>query len=53
MPIDSDDVEIISTEKAFIKTDRLVNFQIDGEYCGTQNELEIRILHKQMKIVIP
>jgi diacylglycerol kinase (ATP) len=53
MPIDSDDVEIISTEKAFIKMDRLVNFQIDGEYCGTQNELEIRILHKQMKIVIP
>lgn len=53
MPIDSDDVVIISTEKAHIKTDREVNFQIDGEYCGTQNELEIHILHKQMKIAVP
>lgn len=53
MPIDSDDIAIISTEKAMIKTDRLVNFQIDGEYCGAQNELEIHILHKQMKIAVP
>lgn len=53
MPIDSDDIVIISTEKAFIKTDRPVNFQIDGEYCGTQNELEIQILHQQMKIAVP
>lgn len=53
MPIDSDDVVIISTEKALIKTERLVNFQIDGEYCGAQNELEIHILHQQMKIAVP
>lgn len=53
MPIDSEDIVIISTEKAFIKTDRPVNFQIDGEYCGAQNELEIHILHKQMKIAVP
>jgi diacylglycerol kinase family enzyme len=53
MPIDSNDIVIISTEKAFIKTDRPVNFQIDGEYCGAQKELEIHILHKQMKIAIP
>ncbi|MBC7847183.1 MAG: diacylglycerol kinase [Flavobacterium sp.] len=53
MPIDSDDIVIISTEKAFVKTDRPVNFQIDGEYCGAQNELEIHILHKQMKIAVP
>ncbi len=53
MPIDSDDVVIISTEKALVKTDRSVNFQIDGEYCGVQNELEIHILHKQMKVAIP
>jgi diacylglycerol kinase (ATP) len=53
MPIDSDDIVIISTEKAVIKTDRLVNFQIDGEYCGAQNELEIHILHQQMKIAVP
>ena len=52
MPIDSDDVVIISTEKALVKTDRPINFQIDGEYCGAQNELEIHILHKQMKIAV-
>lgn len=53
MPIDSDDIVIISTEKALVKTDRPINFQIDGEYCGVQNELEIHILHKQMKIAVP
>jgi diacylglycerol kinase (ATP) len=53
MPIDSEDIVIISTEKALVKTDRQVNFQIDGEYCGAQNELEIHILHKQMKIAVP
>lgn len=53
MPIDSDDIVIISTDKATIKTDYPVNFQIDGEYCGAQTSLEIHILHKQMKIAIP
>ena len=53
MPIDSDDVVIISTDKATIKTDYPVNFQIDGEYCGAQTDLEIHILHKQMKIAVP
>jgi diacylglycerol kinase (ATP) len=53
MPIDSDDVVIISTDKATIKTDYPVNFQIDGEYCGAQTLLEIHILHKQMKIAVP
>lgn len=53
MPIDSDDITIISTEKALIKTDRPINFQIDGEYCGVQNELDIHILHKQIKIAVP
>ncbi|REH00468.1 diacylglycerol/lipid kinase family protein [Flavobacterium aquicola] len=53
MPIDSDDIVIISTEKAIVKTDRPINFQIDGEYCGAQSELEIHILHHQMKVAIP
>lgn len=53
MPIDSDDIVIISTDKATIKTDYPVNFQIDGEYCGVQTDLEIHILHKQMKVAIP
>ena len=53
MPIDSYDIVIISTEKALVKTDRPINFQIDGEYCGVQNELEIHILHKLIKIAVP
>jgi len=53
MPIDSEDVVIISTDKATVKTNHPVNFQIDGEYCGAQTSLEIHILHKQMKIAIP
>ena len=53
MPIDSDDVVIISTDKATVKTDYPVNFQIDGEYCGAETDLEIHILHKQMKIAVP
>ncbi|MBL0735429.1 diacylglycerol kinase [Flavobacterium sp. GN10] len=53
MPIDSEDIVIISTNKAEIKTDYPVNFQIDGEYCGAQTSLEIDILHKQMKIAVP
>ncbi|SHF75568.1 diacylglycerol/lipid kinase family protein [Flavobacterium defluvii] len=53
MPIDSEDIVIISTDKAEIKTDIPVHFQIDGEYCGAQNSLEIHILHKQMKLAVP
>jgi diacylglycerol kinase (ATP) len=53
MPSDSDDIVIISTDKATIKTNYPVNFQIDGEYCGAPTDLEIHILHKQMKIAVP
>ncbi|GAA3766794.1 diacylglycerol/lipid kinase family protein [Flavobacterium ginsengiterrae] len=53
MPIDSDDIVIISTDKAEIKTNYPVHFQIDGEYCGAQSSLEIHILHKQMKLAVP
>lgn len=53
MPIDVNDVEIISTDKAFITTNIPVSFQIDGEYCGTETKLIIEILPKQMKVAIP
>ena len=53
MPIDSENIEIISTDKAIIKTNSPVSFQIDGEYCGPQTQLDIMILHKQMKVAIP
>jgi YegS/Rv2252/BmrU family lipid kinase len=53
MPIDSEDVEIISTDKATISTNVPVSFQIDGEYFGTETKLNIEILPKQMKVAIP
>ena len=52
MPIESNDVEIISTNQAFIKTNFPVSFQMDGEYCGTETEYDVEILHKQMKVAI-
>jgi len=53
MPLDSDDVEIISAEKATIKTTVPVSFQIDGEYIGLEDKLDIYILPGQMKVTIP
>jgi diacylglycerol kinase family enzyme len=53
MPFESEDIEIISTDKATITTNVPVNFQIDGEYIGAETKLEIKILTKQMKVTIP
>jgi diacylglycerol kinase (ATP) len=53
MPIDIEDFEIIVANKATIRTNFPVSFQIDGEYCGEQTRLDIEILRKQMKIAVP
>jgi len=53
MPADSDDVEIISTDRAKISLGNAVSFQIDGEYIGQEKELDIFILPGQMKVAIP
>ena len=53
MPVDLEDVEIISTDKATITTTSPVSFQIDGEYIGEETHLDIRILPSQMKVAIP
>ena len=53
MPIESGDVEIISTDRATITTNVPVSFQIDGEYCDEVTKLEVEILPNQMKIAIP
>ncbi len=53
MPIESEDIEIISTDSASIKTNVPVNFQIDGEYCGAESTLDISILQKELKVAIP
>lgn len=53
MPLDSDDVEIVTAERASITTNVPVHFQIDGEYVGEETQLDIHILHQQMKVAIP
>jgi diacylglycerol kinase (ATP) len=49
----NENVEIISTQQATITTNFPVCFQIDGEYCGVVDKLNVKILHKQMKVAIP
>ncbi|HEX8268959.1 MAG TPA: YegS/Rv2252/BmrU family lipid kinase [Flavobacterium sp.] len=53
MPLESGDVEIITTDSATITTNIPVHFQIDGEYYGEVTNLDIVILPKQMKVAVP
>ena len=53
MPLNSEDIEIISADTATISTNVPVPFQIDGEYYGEISELDIRVLHRQMNIAVP
>lgn len=53
IPINTEDVEIISTKQALITTSSPVNFQMDGEYIGVETKLDIVILPAQMKVAIP
>lgn len=53
IPLNSNDIEIISTSKATIETNIPVSFQIDGEYCGMETRLEITILPRQIKVAVP
>jgi YegS/Rv2252/BmrU family lipid kinase len=52
MPLDSGDIEIITTTKATITTNVPVNFQIDGEFCGEETHLDIKILPGRMKVAV-
>lgn len=54
IPVENDEnVNIISAEKAVITTNIPVAFQIDGEYCGKEQKLDVEILKQQMRIAIP
>jgi YegS/Rv2252/BmrU family lipid kinase len=53
IPLESGDVEVISTDKATIKLVSPVSFQIDGEYYGRETELNIAISPQKLKIAIP
>lgn len=53
MPLESEDITIISTDKATIKTNFPVSFQMDGEYYGAESEFNIDIAPKKLKVAIP
>lgn len=53
IPLNSEDVEIISTDKATITTKVPTSFQMDGEYIGEETHLDVKILPAQMKIAVP
>ena len=52
MTEESEEVDIYSVQKATITTSRNISFQIDGEYCGEVNKLDINILPNQMKVAV-
>jgi len=53
MPLNHEDIEIVSADKATIKTNVPVSFQVDGEYCGKETELKISISPYKIKVAIP
>jgi diacylglycerol kinase family enzyme len=53
MPLNHEDIEIMSTDKALIRTNLPVSFQIDGEFCGAVTELDINISANKIKVAIP
>lgn len=53
MPLNHKDIEIVSADKATIKTNVPVSFQIDGEYCGMETELKISVSSHKIKVAIP
>lgn len=50
--IDPDFVEIIITSEAKISCKEPVAFQIDGEYFGERNSVNVKILPKKLKIAV-
>lgn len=50
MPLDTGEIEIISTDQAIITTDLPVHFQVDGEYCGEVTRMEAKILTGRLRI---
>lgn len=53
MPLNKEDIEIVSVNKATITTNVPVSFQIDGEYCGKETELKISISPHKIKVAVP
>jgi YegS/Rv2252/BmrU family lipid kinase len=53
MPLNPQEIEILSVDKATITTNFPVSFQIDGEYCGVETQLDVKISPYKIKVAIP
>jgi len=54
MPLETnEDVEIISTNQALVTTNFPVCFQVDGEFCGEEDRLDIKIMPQQLRVAMP
>lgn len=52
IPLD-ENVVLLSTSEACITTNIPISFQVDGEYCGKEQKLDIKILPQQLKVAVP
>lgn len=50
--VSSGDIMVVSTNKAKIEINRPISFQIDGEYCGKETELNINISARKLKVAM-
>jgi YegS/Rv2252/BmrU family lipid kinase len=53
LPLEDNTIEIIKTKKASIQTDIPISFQIDGEFCGQVQQLDIKMETQKIKIATP
>ena len=49
----SDYVEIISCDKAVVKSSRKATLQVDGEVLGKVKEISIENMHKSLLVIVP
>ncbi|AOZ99744.1 diacylglycerol/lipid kinase family protein [Flavobacterium commune] len=50
--VSSGDITVISTDNAMISIDKPISFQIDGEYCGTETNLDIAMSKRKLKVAM-
>jgi diacylglycerol kinase (ATP) len=50
---DPNKIEVFQTSQILINTKRKVHFQIDGEYLGKLNEIQVNIIPNALTIMVP
>jgi diacylglycerol kinase (ATP) len=52
-PFNEDCIETIHAEKALITSSKKNHFQVDGEYCGKQNRITVKIIPSSLHVLVP